>query len=71
MQANCSVNWPLPMAAAIETDPITQQLKLTKDFEVHAANYVNWSVESSILQIFPEIVGLMRIVDEVEDVMGY
>ena len=65
------MNWPLPMAAAIETDPITQQLNLTKDFEVHAANYVNWSVEPGILQVFPEIVGLMRIVDGAEGVMGY
>lgn len=57
------------MAAALEKDPLTGQTRLTKDFEAHAANYDNWSVDSTILVEFPEITGLVRIVDDVDDVM--
>lgn len=57
------------MAAAIESDPITHQTRLTKDFEAHAANYHNWSVDSTILDSFPDVAGLIRIVQQTDGVM--
>jgi len=57
------------MARAIDTDPLTGQIQLTSEFEVHVANYNNWSVGSSILEVFPEITGLIRIEDVPVDVM--
>lgn len=50
-----SVNWPHGLDASLETDPLTGRLYLTRKFEEHASKLENWSVESTFLEIFPEL----------------
>jgi hypothetical protein len=63
VQAKCSINWPYGHDAAIERDPGTGSVTLTKRFMDHAAVYDNWSVGTSFLDVFPEVAGHIRVHD--------
>lgn len=63
VQAKCSINWPYGHDAAVERDPGTGSVTLTKRFMDHAAVYDNWSVGSSFLDVFPEVAGHIRVHD--------
>lgn len=57
------------MMAALEQDPVTGQTILTKDFQAHAAIYDNWSVDANILGVFPELAGVIRLTETVDEIM--
>ena len=63
IEARVSVNWPHTMKEAIEQNRATGATRLTQRFVDHVMNYDNWSVEASLLKIFPEIAGRIRIHD--------
>ena len=66
MKANISCNWPGTMDDCFEMDVNTGQRKLTARFEKHASTYENWSVGRSFFDIFPELVGQIRIQEAVD-----
>lgn len=63
-EAHLSVNWPYGLDEALEKHPVSGATRLTAVFEEHVTDYDNWSVDESILKTFPEVVGLIRTVDE-------
>jgi hypothetical protein len=62
-QVGLSCNWPLTMDEAIDTDPATGSVKVSKVFGDHVSRPENWSLNSYALSLYPELEGKVRIKD--------
>jgi len=63
INCNWSVNWQHGMDAAVERSQTTGATVLTSRFIHHVTDYDNWSVGSTFLETFPEVIGKIRIHD--------
>jgi hypothetical protein len=63
IDCNWSVNWHHGMDAAVQRSPNTGATVLTSKFIHHVTDYDNWSVGSTFLETFPEVIGKIRIHD--------
>ncbi|KAK5557109.1 hypothetical protein LTR46_004920 [Exophiala xenobiotica] len=63
INCNWSVNWHHGMDAAVQRSPNTGATVLTSKFIHHVTDYDNWSVGSTFLETFPEVIGKIRIHD--------
>ena len=52
-----SVNWAGPPAEILHRDLETGNVLPTPDFSRHAQDINNWSLEPSVIEIFPMLVG--------------
>jgi len=51
------------MAEAVEVHTPTSSLKLTEKFMNHVADLNNWSYSRRFLKVFPELEGVLNIMD--------
>lgn len=58
-----SMNWPKRLDQAIELDPISGSMHITKEFEQHGLDMDNWTYSTAFLKTFPELEGKLRVRD--------
>jgi hypothetical protein len=62
-QTGLSCNWPFSIDEALDTDPATGSIKISKAFGEHVSRGENWSLNSYALSLYPELEGQVRIKD--------
>lgn len=55
-----SVNWVKPLDAALEINPATASLHLTRTFKEHVMNQENWTYSKAYFEMFPEVHNMLR-----------
>ena len=60
----CSVNWDHGLDKAIDIDSRTRIMTVSEDFAKHVCDLSNWSISPSFADVFPELGGLYRIVEQ-------
>ncbi len=60
----CSVNWDQRLEGAIDVDAETQIMTVSEDFARHICDLSNWSISQSFADVFPELRGLYRVVEQ-------
>ena len=63
MEGMIFLDWPYTMEEAVEIDQTDMAYRLTPLFEAFAANRENWSVKRVVTDVFPELIGRIRVVD--------
>lgn len=58
-----SINWPKPLAEAVEIDSADGSLYLTQEFEEYALEIKNWSNGRAFVNTYPEIAACLPIRD--------
>jgi len=60
---SCSTTWPLSVAEAVEVHTNTGSLVLTEKFMNHVADLNNWTYGRKFLKAFPELEGVLNVMD--------
>jgi len=60
----CSVNWDYGLEAAIDINEESGSMTVSEIFQDHICNLANWSVSQRFADIFPELRGFYRIVEQ-------
>ena len=57
-----TLEWPYSMAQAVDVNPYTSCMCLTRSFERHVTEPANWVfTEAAVLDAFPELAGKVRV----------
>ena len=60
----CSVNWEYGLEAAMDMNWETRVVTMSDRFADHICDLSNWSVSQRFAEVFPELRGLYRVVDQ-------
>lgn len=60
----CSVNWDHGLDGAIDMDLETRTMSISEEFSKHICDLSNWTISGSFADVFPELRGLYRIVEQ-------
>jgi len=60
----CRINWGYGLDAAIDVDPETRDMTVSDIFAEHICNLSNWSISQKFADVFPEMRGYYRVVEQ-------
>ncbi|KAK4938645.1 hypothetical protein LTR10_020913 [Elasticomyces elasticus] len=60
----CSVNWDYGLEAAIDIDQESGSMTVSEMFQDHICNLANWSVSQRFADVFPELRGYYRVLEQ-------